>query len=183
MRLDKNTVKNCKPLIITGSALTKNLIITPSDWHLDNPDMREIHYSSNNHFNFFKIWRMKGFDFSQLLNKAGFHERPDTPVTFMADDGFSYTENLACLMNRYFYPDLTIEQRESVPPMIVVYRVLCFDEKDPQLPISWKTQKLTKADLDPQSPRLVIGQRLDNAGDDNQSVFVGNLIKIVVGEA
>ncbi|MDW7672096.1 MAG: hypothetical protein SCK57_03840 [Bacillota bacterium] len=169
-------------LIITGDALEGELVLNLSEWKLDNPDFVDALFSSNNHFGYHKIWRVKGYDLYRLLAEAGLREVPGTTVTFVASDGFSYTETLESLTARCCFPDLTAGSEEPAMPMIVLYSALMFDEQDPRPPVFWKARPLTEADYDRQRPRMMMGQRKDDPSDDNQAYFVGDMVKIVVGK-
>jgi hypothetical protein len=103
-----------------------------SEWKLDNPDFVDAFFSSNNHFGYHKIWRVKGYDLYRLLAEAGLRQVPGTTVTFVASDGFSYTETLESLKARCCFPDLTPGSEEPAKLMVVLYSALMFDEQHPK---------------------------------------------------
>jgi hypothetical protein len=58
-------------LVITGTGLEEDVIITETDWkNFNHPEMVERYFSSNNSSNFHKIWKVKGFDLFSLLEEG-----------------------------------------------------------------------------------------------------------------
>jgi hypothetical protein len=182
MREVKTQIHEPGALLITGSGLRKEIVLNPSEWTLDNPGFVDAFFSSNNHFGYHKIWRVKGYDLFRLLAEAGFHELPEISITFVGGDNFTHKETLKSLRSRRCFPDFTTGSDEPSKPIIVLYSALMFDAQDPQMPVFWEPRPLTEADYDRQRPRLMMGQRQDDPGDDNQVFFVGDLVRILVGE-
>lgn len=170
-------------LIITGTGLKEDVSIYSSQWlDFHHPDLEERYYSSNNRFNFHKIWKVKGFDLLTLMGKDNLKNDQDYPITFIASDGAEYTESLSSLTDRYYYPHFTPEGEEPILPMIGFYRTELYDSNDPKPPVTWEDQPLSAQDLDGVAPRLYLGQRQGEMSDANNSLFLRSLIKIVVGE-
>ncbi len=171
-------------LVITGTGLEQDVFLYESDLAFDNPAMEERYYSSNNSHNFRSIWRVKGFDLLALLDQfgGGNLKEGDWPIKFMASDGLSLTFTISQLQDRYYYPDLTLDSEEQVDPMIGIYRAQLYNVVNPEPPIEWEDRDLTAADRDGDAPRLYLGQTQGDTSDMNQTSFVRNLVRIVVGE-
>lgn len=172
-------------LVITGTGLENDLELKQSDWqNFNHPDLVERIFSSNNNFNFHKIWKVKGFDLFALLEKAGFKGNDDQSVTFIAADGFQRTWTIQELKSLYSYQDFSVSKGVKVNPVIGTYRVELFDVAGNELkaPVAWTDKALTTADLDTDGPRLYLGQSSGNVSDINQMNFIRDLRRIVVGE-
>lgn len=173
-------------LDITGTGLEQDLAISESDWlDFNNPNMVERYFSSNkNTPEHHKIWKVKGFDLFTLLNSAGLIDGTDWTVTFEASDGFTRTWTISQLQSMYYHPDFTPGSAQQVLPMIGIYRTELFSKLISEFtpPVSWEDRALSASDKDTNPPRLFVGQAQGDISDKNQSRFVRDLRRIVVGE-
>ncbi len=166
-------------LKITGTGLFKDVMISS----LDDFEEIERFYSSNNNFDFHKIWKVKGYDLMELIGKENLKDNQDYPITFVAADGLKITRTLSELQNLYYYPDFTLNSEETVAPMIGFYRAELLDAQGFPESVTWSDRQFTSADWDDRSPRLYIGQQKGNLSDKNQQYFVRELTEIIIGEA
>lgn len=172
-------------LVITGTGLREDIHLYESDWlNFDNPALVESYYSSNNNFNFHKIWKVKGYDFFQVVGEDNLLAGEDEPIHFISADGYTVTKSVYEFKNLYYYPDFTVNSEQQVNPMIGIYRTELYSNADPQLPISWQDsdRPLTSSDWDDRAPRLYLGQEQGQIDDQNQPQFNRQLVRIVVGE-
>lgn len=170
-------------LLITKTGLKEDVILYEKDWlDFNNPHFIERFYSSNNRFNFHKIWIVRGFDLFSLIGDENLIDDSDYPITFIASDEAHYTESLYSLKDRYYYPTFIADAGEPIYPMIGFYRTELYDSNDLKPPISWDVRDLTVGDYDMDSPRLYLGQERGNTSNPNNSFFLRDLIKIVVGD-
>ena len=170
-------------LLITGSGLEKDVFLYESDWlNFDSPEMVIRYYSSNNNFDFHKIWKVKGFDLLALLEEGKLKPEKDWDITFVARDGLEFAMRMSTLQDLYYYCDLTLESAEAVGPLLGFYRTELYDSNKPDPPASWDDPELTKTDLDEHAPRLYMGQKQGDISDRNQPFFVRELVRILVGE-
>ncbi|MDW7672455.1 MAG: hypothetical protein SCM88_12300, partial [Bacillota bacterium] len=176
-------------LVITGTGLEEDVIITETDWkNFNHPEMVERYFSSNNSSGFHKIWKVKGFDLFNLLDKGTLLGDEDYSITFVASDGFKRSWTISQLESLYHYPDFTLVSGELVNPLIGSYRKDTFDqlvndENPLNPPVTWEDISLIEAEhYDINSPRLYLGQADGNIDDMNQSNFIRDLRRIVVGE-
>ena len=167
-------------LLITGSGLKEDVQI--SNWSAYSSALVDRYYSSNNNWNFHKIWKVRGFDLFSLFGTGNLKTDQDYTVTFVAADGLRYSESISSLKDRYYYPHFT-GSGSQVYPVIGFYRAALFEPNVPGLPVSvtWSDRSLTAGDLDDMAPRLYLGQK-GNPSDRNQPLFVRELVRIVVGE-
>lgn len=169
-------------LLITGTALEKDLVLNPTQWQLNSPDFVQRLYSSNNNLGFHKVWVVKGYDLLNLFRQAGMVEGKDHTITFVSADGLSINFSLSDLQNRFFFSDLTPGSGMKVMPVIGFFRKELFDAIEPQPPVTWQEEALSDRDADPQWPRLYLGQQPNNPSDVNQPFFIRELVRVVVGE-
>lgn len=169
-------------LIISGKGIQEEVWLNPSDWHLNNPDMTSRYYSTNNHLGYHKILKVVGYDLLQMLELAGWNKEEDLAISFQSSDGLYWDEKIHSLQHRFCYPNLTEVSGLLVPPMIGLYVVQLFDSQSPEPPVQWEDRTINESDYDHQRPRLYKGQSVGNPSDDNQPSFLGNLVRIVVGE-
>jgi hypothetical protein len=165
-------------LEITGTGLVEDVII--SNWN--NYSLRQRFYSSNNNFDFHKIWKVKGYDFFDLLGSGNLKTDQDYTITFIASDGAKKAWRISALRSLNYYSDFTIGSGQRVLPMIGFYRAELFDNLGLPSEVEWQDRTLTEADKDDRAPRLYIGQTAGNVSDKNQQFFIRDLARIQVGE-
>lgn len=176
---------NLDELVITGTGLKQEVILNKSDWmNFNHPKLIERFYSSNNRVGYHKIWKVKGFDLMELIGEDNFMREEDWSVTFIAQDGAKLTLKISDLKNSYYYPQFNVEEGIQMNPLIGIYQKTLFEPKYTGAPteIEWEDLELTEADLDPQAPRLFLGQKAGDTSDVNQSLFIYQLARIVVGD-
>ena len=172
-------------LVITGTGVEREVTLTQSDWqNVNHPQMVERIFSSNNNFNFHKIWQVKGFDLFSLLEEAGLKGGGAQKVTFIAADGFKRTWTVDELKALSVHSDMTPGSAVKVAPMIGSFRTELLDVPGNELkaPVTWSEKVLSAADLDGEGPRLYLGQESGKVSDINQMNFIRDLRRIVVGE-
>lgn len=181
--LPQPTIPSGATLLLTGTGLKEDVLVGTADWNINNPAFVNRYFSSNNNWDFHKIWKVKGLDLLSLFGPGNLKTDQDYTVTFVSADGLKYTETISSLKNRYYYPQFTIASGTRVDPMIGFYRHTPFEPDYQGLPatVTWTDRPLTEADLDGQAPRLYLGQR-GSPSDLNQPFFVRELVRIVVGE-
>jgi DMSO/TMAO reductase YedYZ molybdopterin-dependent catalytic subunit len=173
-------------LVITGTGLVEDVVIT--DWadYTVSHAMEDRFYSSNNNFNFHKIWKVRGYDLFNLIGSENLITDDlltDYSITFVAKDGARVTKTVSELQSQYYYPDFTVASEQRVSPMLAFYRAALF-EPSAGLPtnVTWEDRELTEADKDNNAPRLHMGQVHGNVSDINQQFFLRDLVRIVVGD-
>jgi hypothetical protein len=171
-------------LVITGTGLQQDVFLAAADLRFNNPTLVERYYTSSNNWDFHKIWKVKGFDLFNLMGAENLKTDRDYPVTFQAADGLKYTETVSSLKSRCYHPEFAAAGGKPVGPLIGVYRQAVFEPNYQGLPgeVSWADRQLTAGDRDDRAPRLYLGQKQGNPSDRNQSLFVRDLVRIVVGE-
>lgn len=171
-------------LVITGTGLQQDVFLAAADLRFNNPALVERYYTSSNNWDFHKIWKVKGFDLFNLMGAENLKTDRDYPVTFQAADGLKYTETVSSLKSRCYHPEFAAAGGKPVGPLIGVYRQAVFEPNYQGLPgeVSWADRQLTAGDRDDRAPRLYLGQKQGNPSDRNQSLFVRDLVRIVVGE-
>jgi DMSO/TMAO reductase YedYZ molybdopterin-dependent catalytic subunit len=167
-------------LTITGTGLEQDVVFYESDWDIGT--MEERFYSSNNNFDFHKIWKVKGYDLFSLIGSSNLKADQDYPITFIAVDGARITRTVNQLQSLYYYPDFTVASGELVAPMLAFYRAELFDSPGLPTTVAWQDRELTESDIDNNAPRLHMGQAEGNVSDINQQFFLRDLVRIVVGE-
>ncbi|WP_313343355.1 S-layer homology domain-containing protein [Sedimentibacter sp.] len=167
-------------LLITGTGVNKEVIITESDW--SKYSMVEKIYSTNNSLSFHKIVKAKGYDLFELIGTDNLKNDIDYKVKFTCADGFEFTKTISELKNTYSYSDFTEKSKLNVSPMIAKYNAVLADfPKDVFAPpIIWSDRALTEKDLDRDFPKLVFGQ--NDIDDMNMSKWGKEVIKITVGD-
>ena len=171
-------------LVITGTGLKEDIFIYQSDLGFNNQAMVTRYYSANDSANRRRIFKVKGFDLLRLFNRPAPDNlrEGDWDITFAASDGFKLTFKISDLRNRFYSRDLTQESAVRVDPVIGIYRSVLYGPfVNPSTPITWTDRPLTPADLDPDLPRLHMGQINSDPADRNNGNFVKGLIKIMVG--
>lgn len=168
-------------VFVTGTGLKEDVLFNKSD----DKEMTESYFSSNNNYDFHKIWKVKGYE---LLDFIGGRENLitddlDPPIFIEAEDGYTVNFRLNDLYNLYYHPDFTADSAAQVDPMIGFYRKELFDVQKEELnpPVVWEDQDLTEEDYDKDSPRLYIGQKRGDVHEINQSKFIKKVARIVVG--
>ncbi|HOK49424.1 MAG TPA: hypothetical protein PLM18_04555, partial [Sedimentibacter sp.] len=166
-------------LIITGTGLEEEIVITSGDWSKYN--MVERIYSTNNSLGFHKIIKAKGYDLFELIGK-GLKTDKDYNVKFTCSDGFEFTKTISELKNAYSFTDFTLNSKQTVMPMIAKYtRVLAdFPKNVFAPPVTWTDSPITETDLDKDFPKLVFGQT--DIDDMNMSKWGKEVVKITVGD-
>ena len=166
-------------LIITGTGVEEEVVITSSDWSEYN--VVERIYSTNNSLGFHKIVKAKGYDLFELIG-SGLKTDKDYTVKFTCSDGFEFTKTISELKNAYYYSDFTLESKETVMPMIAKYtKVLAdFPANIFAPPVTWTDVPITEADLDKDFPKLVFGQT--DIDDMNMSKWGKEVVKVTVGD-
>ncbi|MEN6350753.1 MAG: hypothetical protein ABFD08_15335, partial [Syntrophomonas sp.] len=165
-------------LVITGTGLNEDVFVYAADW----ADMVERTYSTNNTYNFHKILKVRGYDLFNLIGTDNLKTDQDYSVKLIASDGFQTSKNVSALQSQYYYPDMTVNSEQPAAPMIGYYSKELYTNSSPQAPITWEDAELTQSDLDGNAPRIYFGQEQGNIDDTNQSNFVRDLVRIVVGE-
>ncbi|WP_313371017.1 hypothetical protein, partial [Sedimentibacter sp.] len=84
-------------LLITGTGVNKEVIITESDW--SKYSMVEKIYSTNNSLSFHKIVKAKGYDLFELIGTDNLKNDIDYKVKFTCADGFEFTKTISELKN------------------------------------------------------------------------------------
>src|SRR6056297_3253522 len=167
-------------LLITGTGLREEVVVTSEDW--DDYNMVERTYSANNSLNFHKIIKTKGYDLFELIGEDNLKTDQDYEMLFICSDGFQFTKTVEELKNLYFFSDFIEGSKVSSTPMLAKYSIVLADYPkdsfDP--PISWEDQAITEEDLDADFPKLVFGQK--DIDDMNLSKWGKEVVKIVVGE-
>ena len=79
-------------LLITGTGLREEVVITSEDW--DDYDMVERTYSANNSLNFHKIIKTKGYDLFELIGEDNLKTDQDYEMLFICSDGFQFTKTV-----------------------------------------------------------------------------------------
>ena len=180
------TVQAAQPVLtITGTGLEHDVLIFEEDWA--NYDMVERFYSSNNNFNYHKIWKAKGYDVFDLIGQGNLKTDQDYDVAFVsALDGGRVTRTVSELQSQYYHPQFTEDGAVPVAPMLSFYRTAVFEPDYQRLPVPaeviWTDRELTEADHDKDAPRLMTGQPLGQVSQNNQSFFNKKVGRIVVGE-
>ncbi len=169
----------CSELNILGTGLHEDIIIR--DWSA-YPSVERL-YSSNNNFDFHKIWIVRGYDLFNLIGTENLKKDRDYGITFIASDGVQITRTVSQLKNLYYYPDFTVNFENPVLPMIGFWRAELFDNLGYPDEVSWEQRLLNDSDRDDRAPRLYLGQQRGMVSDKNQQFFIRNLVAIVVGEA
>lgn len=167
-------------LMITGSGINKDVIITAADWA--NYNMVERFYSANNSLGFHKIVKAKGYDLFELIGEDNLKAGTDYTVKFTCSDGFEFTKLLSELKGAYYYSNFTEQSKATVLPMIAKYTSVLADfPKDVFAPpISFTDKPVTEADLDSAFPKLVFGQT--NIDDMNMSKWGKEVVNITIGD-
>jgi hypothetical protein len=167
-------------LLITGTGLRNEVVITSEDW--DYYDMVERTYSANNSLNFHKIIKTKGYDLFQLIGEDNLKTDQDYEMLFICSDGFQFTKTVEELKSLCFFSDFTEDSKVSSDPMLAKYSIVLADYPKDSFnpPISWVDQAITEEDLDADFPKLVFGQK--DIDDMNLSKWGKEVVKIVVGE-
>jgi hypothetical protein len=179
------TAQAAEPVLtITGTGLQQDVLIYDGDW--SNYTLVERYYSSNNNFNYHKIWKVKGYDLFELMG-VGNLKSQKYAVTFIAKDGARITKTVSDLRSQFYYRKFTADSGEPVSPMIGFYRAVLYGPDIQGLPdpadVIWQDRALTEADKDrDESPRLYFGQAPGQVSENNMSYFLKNLTRIVVGE-
>ncbi|WP_238442406.1 Ig-like domain-containing protein, partial [Desulfofalx alkaliphila] len=171
-------------LVITGTGLKEDVYLYQSDWlDFDNEDFIERYYSSVNNWNFYKIWRVRGWDLIDLLGEDNLKEG-NWSIRFTASDGLSMAWTIDDLYGRYYYPEFSTDDGVQVGPMIAAYRAALFEPNYAGKPseIEWEDRELTEADFDHEHPRVYMGQPEGEPEFKNQPFFIRKLVRIVVGE-
>ncbi len=170
-------------LVITGTGVYEDVVIYPGEWSRYTQVVRT--YSTNNNFDYHKIWKVKGYDLFVLIGVNNLKSQKYT-VTFIAKDGARLSKTIGQLRSQFYYPKFSGEG-SAVAPTIGFYRAVLFNpdyqgKPDPADAI-WQDRELTEADRDnEESPRLYFGQASGQYSENNQSFFLKNLACIVVGE-
>jgi hypothetical protein len=166
-------------LIITGTGLEEEIVITSGDW--SKYKMVERIYSTNNSLGFHKIIKAKGYDLFDLIGK-GLKTDEDYDVKFTCSDGFEFTKTISELKNAYSFTDFTLESKEEIMPMIAKYTSVMADYPKNIFapPVTWTDIPITETDLDKDFPKLVFGQT--DIDDMNMSKWGKEVVKITVGD-
>ncbi len=184
--LPLQTVQAAQPILtITGTGLHQDILIYEDDWA--GYDMVERFYSSNNNYDYHKIWKVKGYDIFDLIGEGNLKTDDDYEVAFIsARDGGRVTKTVSELQSQYYHPQFTEDGAELVAPMLSFYRTAVFEPDYQRLPqpdeVVWEDRVLTEADADLDAPRLVTGQPFGQVSQNNQSFFNKEVGRIVVGE-
>jgi len=167
-------------LMITGSGVNNDVVITAVDWSKYN--VVERFYSTNNSLGFHKIVKAKGYDLFELIGEDNIKSGSDYNVKFTCSDGFEFTRLLSELKNANYYSNFTEESKTIVLPMIAKYTSVLADfPKDVFAPpINFIDKEITEADSDSGFPKLVFGQI--SIDDMNMSKWGKEIVKITVGE-
>lgn len=176
---NNNCMASSHVLTISGTGLHEDLII--DDW--SNYPTTERFYSSNNNFDFHKIWFVRGYDLFSLIGTENLKKDRNYDITFIASDGLVLTWKIDQLKNLYYYPDFTVNTEQLVLPMIGFWRAQLFDHQGHPHDVTWEKRSLTDNDRDDRAPRLYLGQEKGNVSDKNQQFFIRNLLAIVIDEA
>ncbi len=171
-------------LTVTGTGLHQDVLIYEGDWSNYTEVVR--YYSSNNNYDYHKIWKVKGYDLFELLGAQNLKTDQDYEVTFVAADGAPVTRKISELQSQYYYPQFTVESGQLVAPMLGFYRAALYEpdfqgRPDPD-EIIWEDRELTEADRDANALRLHMGQAEGQVSENNQSYFLRDLVRIIVGE-
>lgn len=171
-------------LTITGTGLHHDVQISGNDW--SKYSLKECFYSSNNNFNYHKIWKVKGYDIFALIGDDNLKTDKDYEVTFVSGlDGGKVTRTVSELQSQYYHPKFTASGAEPVAPMLSFYRTAVFEPDHQLLPepteVIWQDRALTENDSDEDKPRLVMGQSLGQVSQNNQSFFNKKVDRILVG--
>ena len=143
-------------LIITGTGVENEVIITSGDW--TQYQMVERTYSTNNSLGFHKIVKAKGYDLFDLLGKDLKTDK-DYAVKFTCSDGFEFTKTISELKNAFYYSDFTPAGKQAVMPMIAKYTkvIADFPKNVFAPPVTWTDLPLGEGDLDKDFPKLIFG--------------------------
>ena len=165
-------------LLITGSGVNQELLISSADWSKYN--MVERTYSTNNSLGFHKIVKAKGYDLFDLLGN-NLKTDQDYPVKFTCSDGFEFTMTVSQLKDAYYFKDFTETSKEPIMPMIAKYTLVMADipQNIFSPPVNWTDIAISEKDLDKDFPKLVFGQT--DIDDMNMSKWGKEIIKITVG--
>ncbi len=180
------TVQAAQPVLtITGTGLNHDVLIFEEDW--SNYDLVERFYSSNNNYDYHKIWKAKGYDIFDLIGQGNLKTDQDYNVAFIsALDGGRVNLKVSELESQYYHPDFTESNAVLVAPMLSFYRTAVFEPEYQRLPapgeVIWTDRALTESDLDTDAPRLMTGQPRGEVSKNNQSFFNKQVCRIVVGE-
>jgi hypothetical protein len=172
-------------LIITGTGLYEDVVIYSGDW--SKYELVERYYSSNNNWNYHKIWKAKGYDLFDLIGIKNIIAGKDHEVAFISSlDGGRVTRTIKELQSLCYHPKFVKKGREPVGPMLSFYRTAVFEPDYQEIPdpaeVVWTDKSLTEDDRDLEAPRLMMGQRADQCSDNNQSFFNKQVGRIVVGD-
>lgn len=85
-------------LTVTGTGLHQDVLIYEGDWSNYTEVVR--YYSSNNNFDYHKIWKVKGYDLFELLGAQNLKTDQDYEVTFVAADGARVTRKISELQSQ-----------------------------------------------------------------------------------
>lgn len=169
-------------LAITGTGLHKDVEIYPGDWGKYEDKTR--YYSSNNNFDYHKIWKVRGYDIFEMIGLGNLKTDKDYKVIFIsALDGARVTKTVKELRSQYYYPTFTTASGEGVAPMLSFYRTAVFEPDYQGRP---EPNEVKRDDRNPtvdhDAPRLIMGQARGDVDDNNQSFFNKKVGRIVVGE-
>ncbi|NLA26407.1 MAG: hypothetical protein GX878_03325, partial [Firmicutes bacterium] len=184
--LPLQAVQAAQPVLtITGTGLEHDVLIYEDDW--ESFEMMERFYSSNNNFDYHKIWKAKGYDIFDLIGEGNLKTDQDYDVAFVsAKDGGRVTRTVSELQSQYYHPKFIESGAEPVAPMLSFYRTAVFEPDYQRLPepseVIWEDRALTEDDSDEDKPRLMTGQLLGEVSQNNQSFFNKQVGRIVVGE-
>ena len=171
-------------LTITGTGLQKDVLIYQNDWNRYTKTVR--YYSTCNAQDFHKIWKVEGYDLVALLGgpKGDNLESGNQKIAFYAkgEDEPLITKCLWDLNGRYYYPhfDTKDKNAKGVAAMIGLRRIDLYEHHGLPDPadVVWSEQAVK---VDDRAPRIYFGQTKGNVSDTNQSGFIYNLVRIVVG--
>ncbi|MFY9114700.1 MAG: hypothetical protein WAO23_05615, partial [Dethiobacteria bacterium] len=160
----------------------EDVIIYESDWSKYSQIVS--YYSSNNSFDFHKIWKVKGYDLFALIGAENLTAGDDCSIFFEASDGVKKFFTVGQLKSLYYSSAFTLQNGALVNPMLGFCRAELFSKEGDQLvpPITWNDQELTEDNIDNDCPRLYMGQEAGNIDDMNQSNFLKKVVRIVVGD-
>lgn len=173
-------------LTITGTGLEHDVLIYGEDW--GNYDLVERFYSSNNNWNYHKIWKAKGYDIFDLIGQDNLKTDQDYNVAFISGlpDAARVNMTVSQMQSQYYHPKFTEAGAVLVAPMFSFYRTAVFEPDYQELPdpagVEWVDMVLTEAHRDSDAPRLMNGQPLGEVSKNNQSFFNKEVCRIVVGE-
>ncbi len=169
-------------LVITGTGLREDVVIYPGDWGRYKEVIR--YYSSNNNYDYHKIWKVRGYDIFELIGLGNLKKDKDYTAAFNSSmDGGRVSRTIKELQSQYFYDKFTTASGKLVAPMLSFYRTAVFEPDTQGCPkpneVIWDDQEPT---VDHDAPRLVMGQAHGDVDDNNQSFFNKKVGRIVVGE-